>query len=91
MIKSDNKLFYKVLAAILAILILWFSAAVFDHSLVFEKEKTPVFCVSRKVRSDVEIYNGIGYTYTFITKNGKLERIWFENFIGANEYWVNCA
>ena len=91
MIKSDNSLFYKVLSAVFAILMLWFSAAVFDHSLVFEKEKTPVFCVSRKVRNDVKIYNGIGYTYTFITKNGKTERIWFENFLGANEYWVNCA
>ena len=91
MIKSDNGLFYKVLSSVLAILILWFSAAVFDHSRVFEEEKTPFFCVSRKVRSDVEIYNGIGYTYTFITKNGRVERIWFENFLGANEYWVNCA
>ena len=91
MIKSDNKLFYKVLTAVFTVLILWFSAAFFDYNMVFSKEKTPVFCISRRVRNDVEIYNGIGYTYTFITKNGKLERIWFENFIGANKYWVNCA
>ena len=91
MIKSDNHLFYKVLAAILAILILWFSAAVFDHSRVFEEEKTPVFCVSRKVRSDVEIYNGIGYSYTITTSGGKFKCIDFENFLGANEYWINCA
>ena len=91
MIKSDNKLFYKVLAAVFAVSILWFSAAVFDYSRVFEKEKTPVFCVSRKIRNDTEIYNGIGYTYTFITKNGEVERIWFENLLGANVYWVNCG
>lgn len=91
MIKSDNRLFYKVLAAVLAILILWFSAAVFDHSLVFEKEKTPVFCVSRRVNNKVEIYNGIGYSYTLTAVNGKIQSVDFENFLGANEYWVNCA
>ncbi len=91
MIKSDNKLFYKVLAAFFTILILWFSTALFDHSLVFEKEKTPVFCVSRKVRNDVEIYNGIGYSYTITTVDGKFKRIDFENFLGANEYLVNCG
>ena len=91
MIKSDNSLFYKVLSAVFAILMLWFSAAVFDHSLVFEKEKTPVFCLSRKVTEEVEIYNGIGYSYTFTTENGTTKRIDFENFLGANEYLVNCG
>ena len=91
MIKSDNKLFYNVLAAVFAVFILWFSAAVFDYSRVFEKEKTPVFCVSRKVQSGVEIYNGIGYSYTITTNGGKFKRIDFENFLGANEYLVNCG
>ena len=91
MIKSDNRLFYKVLAAILAILILWFSAAVFDYSRVFEEEKPPVFCVSRRVNEEVEIYNGIGYSYTLTAVNGKIQSVDFENFLGANEYWVNCA
>ena len=91
MIKSDNSLFYKVLSAVFAILMLWFSAAVFDHSLVFEKEKTPVFCVSRKVRNDVKIYNGIGYSYTLTAVNGKIQSVDFENFLGANEYLVNCG
>ena len=57
----------------------------------FEKEKTPVFCVSRKVQSDVEIYNGIGYSYTITTNGEKFKSIDFENFLGANEYWVNCG
>ena len=91
MIKSDNRLFYKVLAAILAILILWFSAAVFDHSRVFEREKPPVFCISRRVNDEISIYNGIGYSYTFTTENGTTKRIDFENFLGANEYLVNCG
>ena len=91
MIKSDNRLFYKIICSVFAIIILWFSAAVFDHSLVFEKEKTPVFCLSRKVTEEVEIYNGIGYSYTFTTENGTTKRIDFENFLGANEYLVNCG
>lgn len=90
MIRSDNKLFYKVLSVILAIILFWFSAAVLDYSRVFEEEKRPAFCISRKVRNDVEIYNGIGYSYTFITEKGKTERIRFENFLGVNKYWVNC-
>ena len=91
MIKSDNRLFYKIICTVFAIIILWFSAAVFDHSLVFEKEKTPVFCLSRKVTEEVEIYNGIGYSYTLTAVNGKIQSVDFENLLGANEYWVNCA
>ena len=91
MIKSDNKLFYKVLTAVFAVLALWFSAAVFDYSRVFEEEKPPVFCVSRRVNEEVEIYNGIGYSYTLTAVNGKIQSVEFENFLGANEYLVNCG
>ena len=91
MIRSDNKLFYKVLSVILAIILFWFSAAVFDHSRVFEREKPPVFCISRRVNDEISIYNGIGYSYTLTSENGKFKRVDFENFLGANEYLVNCG
>ena len=91
MIKSDNRLFYKIICTVFAIIILWFSAAVFDHSRVFEEEKPPVFCVSHRVNEEVEIYNGIGYSYTLTAENGKIRRVDFENFLGANEYLVNCG
>ena len=91
MIKSDNKLFYKIICTVFAIIILWFSAAVFDHSRVFEGEKPPVFCISRRVNDEVKIYNGIGYSYTLTAENGKIQRVDFENFLGANEYLVNCG
>ena len=91
MIKSDNKLFYKIIFTVFAIIILWFSAAVFDHSRVFEKEKPPVFCSSRLVNDEISIYNGIGYSYTLTSENGKFKRVDFENFLGANEYLVNCG
>ena len=91
MIFSDNKLFYKVISILFAIIILWFSAAVFDRNRVFEKGEDPVFCISRKITEEVEIYNGIGYSYTITTENGITRRIDFENFLGSNEYLVNCG
>ncbi len=91
MIKSDNRLFYKIICTVFSIIILWFCAAVFDHSRVFEKEKPPVFCIPHTVNDKVEIYNGIGYSYTLTAENGEIQRIDFENFLGANEYLVNCG
>lgn len=86
MIKSHNGLFFKVLAYIFIIVMLWGSAAVIDHSLVFEHEKEPFFCIPFTVKSNVKSYNGIGYSYLIVEENGRFVRIDFENFLGANEY-----
>ncbi len=87
---QGRKSFIKIIVSVSVIVMLWFSAAFFDYNLVFEQEQQPVFCVSRWLRDDVKVYNGIGYSYTFIYKGGKTERIWFKNLLGMDHHLVCC-
>lgn len=83
-----TKSFLKIIAAILAIIMLWAGAMATDYLLVFEKEEKPVFCISAKVRKNTTIYNGVGYSYTFIYDGENTKQVWFENFLNANQYWI---
>ena len=83
-----TKSFLKVIAAILAIIMLWAGAMATDYLLVFEKEEKPVFCISAKVRKNTTIYNGVGYSYTFIYDGENTKQVWFENFLNANQYRI---
>ena len=85
-----TKSFLKVISVILAITMLWAGAMLADYLLVFEKEEKPVFCLSYWAREDVLIYNGVGYSCTYIYKNGIEERVQFENFLGMGHYLVHC-
>lgn len=88
MIKSRKGLFIKVVAYIFIVVMIWFSAAVIDHSLVFEQEKEPLFCIRFTVKDNVRSYYGIGYYYLIVEENGRFVEIDFENFLHANEYLV---
>lgn len=85
-----TKSFFKVIAAILVIIMLWAGAMATDYLLVFEKEEKPIFCLNYWAREDVLIYNGIGYSYTYFYKNGIEERVDFENILGMGHYLVHC-
>lgn len=81
----------KVLCVVFSAALLWFSAAVTDHCLVFVCDEKPVFCVSAKVRENTTVYNGVGYSYTFTYDGEKIETISFENFLGGENHLVNCG
>ncbi len=78
----------KVLCVVFSAALLWFSAAVTDHCLVFVCDEKPVFCVSAKVRENTTVYNGVGYSYTFTYDGKNAKQVWFENFLNANQYWI---
>ena len=88
---KTGKIILRIAAIILCFLLVCFSAGFIDYLRVFELEKEPFFCIPRRIRDDAKIYYGPGYTYTFITEDGKLKYIDFENIIGANVYWVDCS
>ena len=62
MIKSDNRLFYKVLAAVFAVLALWFSAGLIDYMAAVCFFRDPIFCIKNGDEKG-GFYHGLGYSY----------------------------